>query len=59
MRSYYIRCRVTGAVVDCVTTYKSLEELRESPFYETDEYYVDPNPPQAVLSNYRYWNERA
>jgi hypothetical protein len=58
MREYYIRCRATGAVVDCVTSGKTLEELRESPFYENDEYFLDPNPPMAVLSKYRYWSER-
>lgn len=58
MRKYYIRDRVTGAVVNCVTTSKTLEELRESPYYENDEYFLDPNPPMSVLSKYRYWDER-
>jgi hypothetical protein len=59
MKEYYMRDRVTGAIVNCVTTQKSLEELRESPYYETDEYYLDPNPPLEALMKYKYWNERS
>lgn len=58
MRTLYIRDRVTGAVVNAVTTARSLEELRENPYYETDEYYLDANPPMDVLMKYQYWSER-
>lgn len=59
MREYFIRCRATGLIINCVTTFKSLDELRESPFYENDEYFLDANPPMEVLRKYRYWSERA
>ena len=58
MKTFYIRSRATGAVVNAVTTPRSLSDLKEDPYYETDEYYLDPNPPMAELMKYRYWNDR-
>lgn len=58
MKTFYIRDRVTGAVVNAVTTLRPLSDLKADPYYETDEYFLDPDPPMDVLMKYRYWNER-
>ena len=56
MAEYYLRDRCTGQIVNCVTTSKTIAEVREA--YENDEYYVDNNPPPHLLRQYRFWGER-
>lgn len=58
MRQFYIVDRVTGAVVNGVYTAKSLEQLQEDPFYDTDKYYVTETPAMDKLMQYEFWNER-
>lgn len=57
-KTYYVRNKQTGAVVNAITTAKSKDEIVLGPIYDWANYYLDENPPLSALQQYQYWNER-
>lgn len=55
LKTYYIRSREYGHIVNAVMTSKPKDEILVP---GNDDLYLDENPPLNVLQDYEFWTTR-